>query len=112
MIRALVSVVVRSLVEVALVLVVIGVLLLGLAGIVGQRIVTTNPNLVERAAERVARVLAALARGARAGNSLLQAGDGLGADPDDLTDLDEDDEWTETRVRRPELPERWEEYVV
>lgn len=66
MIRAFVSVVVRSLVELALVLVVIGALLLALAGIIGQRVVTTNPNLVERAAERVAGVLAALARGARA----------------------------------------------
>ncbi len=51
MIRALVGVVVRSLVELALVLLVIGALLLCVAGVIGQRIVTTNPNLVERAGE-------------------------------------------------------------
>lgn len=74
MIRAFVSIVVRSLVELALVLVVIAALLLALAGIVGQRIVTTNPNLVERAAERVAGVLAALARGARVARGTIDDG--------------------------------------
>lgn len=97
MIKALVGIVIRSLVELALVLFVIGALLLAVAGVIGQRIVTTNPNLVERAAERLAGVLAALARGARAAEGLVEPGD-------------DEKEWEDDEEE--EEPLDWRELVV
>lgn len=111
MIRAFVSVVVRSLVELALVLVVIGALLLALAGIMGQRIVTTNPNLVERAAERIGGVLASLTRGVQAART---GGDDdeLGVDPNDFEYDDEEDEIGRRLRRGPFEHDDWSGLVV